>query len=93
MEFNFTEHEITRRTGYGLAVTFPTWEKDAAGVISFHDELERLGRDWGWENVIGTLYVEEDELLLGIFVNKNEIIDVNSVERRLPNPHSSLPPA
>ncbi|MGH7250127.1 MAG: hypothetical protein ACREGC_04065 [Minisyncoccia bacterium] len=85
-ELDFTRHSIERRTGFRLAVTFPTWETDGAGVISFHDELERLGNDLYWTNVIG-IFIDEGKLALGVFVKTDMVIDVEPVAHELPGPY------
>src|ERR1039457_3357404 len=65
-----TDEIIRERTGYKVAVVFPDWQTDGAGILSFHDELERLGKDIGWENVIGSVFqdTETGVLKLGVFV-------------------------
>lgn len=78
-----SQQAIESYTGYRLQVMFPTWQTDKAGVISFHDELERLGKDYGWENVLGSLFVEEERLVLGIFMNKNIVIEAHVVQREI----------
>lgn len=83
-EFEFTQSSIEQRTGFKLAVVFPHWETDAAGILSFHDELERLGKDFGWENTFGTLFVEEDKLALGIFIKHKNVIEARVIEHELP---------
>ncbi|HUD07036.1 MAG TPA: hypothetical protein VMR34_04055 [Candidatus Saccharimonadales bacterium] len=68
-----TEETLREKTGFKVVVEFPSWQTDAAGIIGFHDELERLGRDLGWENVIGSVYQdnESSDLKLGVFVKES----------------------
>lgn len=70
---DITPDFIKEALGFTLAVEFPSFETDGAGIVSFHDELERLGNDYGWDNVIGSLFHENTALSLGVFV-RNTVI-------------------
>jgi len=68
-----TEELIQRRLGMKLTIIFPTFETDAAGIVSHGEELERLGKLCGYGNVIASLYFDNGELNLGIFVREGSI--------------------
>jgi len=68
-----TEEFIRQRFGMEIVVIFPTFETDASGIISHGEELERIGKLCGYDNVIASLYFEEGELLLGIFAKEGSI--------------------
>lgn len=68
-----TEELIERRLGMELVVIFPDFETHAAGIVSHGEELERIGKLCGYDNVIASLYFDAGELLLGIFARKGSI--------------------
>lgn len=70
----FTSSDIREQTGFRLAVVFPQWQTDAAGVIDFHEELDRFEKEVGTTNVIGSLFRYEGALALGVFINTPEIV-------------------
>ncbi len=66
--FSFNAHAIATRTGFRLAITYPRWETDAAGIIQFGEDVDDYGKRFGYENVIGSLFLDEGKLALGVFV-------------------------
>ncbi len=80
-----TEELIRRRLGMELVVIFPTFETDAAGIVSHGEELEHIGKLCGYDNVIASLYFDEGKLLLGIFAREGSIprdmINASSTEQ------------
>ncbi len=68
-----TEDLIHQRLGMKLAMIFPDFESDGAGIVSHGEELERLGKLCGYSNVIASLYFDEGTLMLGIFVREGSI--------------------
>ena len=64
---------IEERLGSRLSVWFPQFETSPSAMIEFHEELDRLEKTFGSENVFGSLFFESDDLKLGIFV-KTEVI-------------------
>ena len=79
-----TAESIQAATGYKLVVVFPRFMTDPAARVSFHDELERLGNELKWQNVIGSLYYEEDKLVLGIFADAEAIATFRTQQRDIP---------
>lgn len=79
-----TEEFIRERLGMVLAMIFPAFETDAAGIVEHGDELERIGKLCGYGNVIASLYFEEGKLQLGIFVREESIpgniIDASDID-------------
>lgn len=83
-----TEEFIRQRLGMKLAIIFPTFETDAAGIVSHGEELERLGKMCGYGNVIASLYFNDGELNLGIFVREDsiphDVLDASSTATAVP---------
>ena len=79
-----TEELIRQRLGMELVVIFPEFESNAAGIVCHGEELERIGKLCGYDNVIASLYFDAGKLLLGIFAREVSIprqtIDVSSSE-------------
>lgn len=66
--------EFLERCGYVLVEPFSNWH-EMAGIMDFHDELERLGNDYGQENVIGSLFRDHNSrIVLGTFVTKSALL-------------------
>jgi len=74
-DLDFTKYGIARNTGFSLAVILPEWDTSGAGVIAYHDELDRLGKDIGWTKVVGSFFIDEGKLMLGVFIKDNGVID------------------
>lgn len=74
-EHALTPAEIRELTGFRLAVVFPHWQTDKAGVIEFHEELDRLEKMLGTTSVIGSLVEFEGRLALGVFTDSPEIVE------------------
>lgn len=81
-----TDAEIRSQTGFRLAVVFPAWQSDPAGIIEFHEELDRLEKLLGTTSVIGSLFQCEDGLALGVFTNSAEIVAGEVVDHELSSP-------
>ena len=62
---------IEEKLNYRLVVTFPNFLTNKAGLIEYHEELERLGTQCGWDNVFGSMFYWEDRLQLGIFIDQS----------------------
>lgn len=81
---------IKRSTGFSLATMLPHWKDDDAALATYHDEHERLVKELGWENVIGSLFVHEDQLVLGVFVRKARTIDGEIAPSALPHAQRAI---
>lgn len=70
-----TEEVIREQSGFKIVVEFPRWQTDGAALASYHDEHERLAREYGWENVIGSTFqkVDTGELSLGLFMRESSL--------------------
>lgn len=83
-----TQDLIKRRLGMELAVVFPHFETDGAGIVCHGEELERIGQMCGYDNVIASLYFDAGKLSLGIFVREGSIprdaIDASGSETPIP---------
>lgn len=88
---DLTPQRIEDATGFSMAIRFVDGPKDGAVLASYHDEHERLVNELGWENVIGSLCIDEGELVLGIFVRKNKVIEGHVVMRELSKPTPMVP--
>ncbi len=66
-----TRELIGTQLGYRLVVTFPGFETDKACMVEFHEQLDHLEERFGAANIFGSLFYEEDELQLGLFVNRD----------------------
>lgn len=64
-----TAETIEESTGFKLVEVFPFWRTDPAGIVEYHEELQRLSYKLGWDKVIGSIYEAEDGFGLGIFVH------------------------
>lgn len=82
IEKGFTAEDIKRRTGFVLQFQLASFT-DPACMAGYHDEHERMARDYGSENIIGTLYVEEGALMLGVFMKYIQTIDGELVRPEL----------
>ncbi len=87
LEGGLTPERIEQVTGFSLAIRFADGPADGAVLASYHDEHERLVAEQGWQNVIGSLCFDEGEVVLGIFIRKDTVIEGKLVTNTL----SSLP--
>jgi hypothetical protein len=88
---NLTAEAIRAETGFTLWMSFPNWRTDDR--VSFVESIEQqtaLADEIGPENVLATFYVEERDLLFGVFVHHQKIIDGELVRRGLPHAQNAI---
>lgn len=65
-----TADYIEQRLGYRVVVTFPPFETNKGAIVEYHEQLDHLEAQFGAENIFGSLFFEDGQLTLGVFVNK-----------------------
>lgn len=88
-----TPRRIEEATGFSMAIRFADGPNDGAVLASYHDEHERLVKELGWENVIGSLCIDDDQLVLGIFVRRNNIIEGRLVTKEITGALQEIEPS
>jgi len=82
---------IRAETGFSLWMSLPNWHMDnGVSFIESIDQQAALADQIGPENVVGSFYVEDEQLLLGIFVHHEKIIDGELVARGLPHAQRAI---
>jgi len=87
----FSAEAIRVETGFSLWMSLPSWRTDnGVSFIECLDQQAALADQIGPENVVGSFYVEDERLLLGVFVHHERIIDGELVARGLPHAQRAI---
>ncbi|MDQ2972985.1 MAG: hypothetical protein M3Q79_00680 [bacterium] len=76
---SFTPDSIKKGLGFTLAVEFPGFPGDGTAMVGFHDEIDHLREEFGYQNVIGSLFHKDTVLSLGVFV-RNSVIPADTAD-------------